>query len=216
MASLVLTLHNNTPETRKIKKVVDALRDGAVILYPTDTGYTLGCELSNKGAIEKIRFIRKISESKSLTFLTDTLSNLSQFAKVSNASYRVINALIPGPYTFILPASKMVPKLAQNPKRKTAGIRIPDNRLCRALLAELEAPIISISAKIEGKEHIVDPEEILDSFISVVDVAVRSSEYNFTGESTVIDMTTDDFSVIRAGAGFDKVQEFLTFEEPAV
>lgn len=217
MASLVLTLHSKTPEIRKIKKITEAMHEGAVLLYPTDTGYTLGCELSNKNAIEKIRAIRKISESKSMTFLTDSLSNLSLFAKVTNSAYRVINALIPGPYTFILPASKLVPKFAQNPKRKTAGIRVPDNRLCRALLMELGSPIISISAKIEGNEHESDPEEVLASFMSVVDIAVRSDEYNFSGESTIIDMTTDDkFSIIRAGAGYEKVEEFMTINEQLV
>ncbi len=217
MASLVLTLHSKTPELRKIKKITEAMNEGAVVLYPTDTGFTLGCELSNKNAIEKIRAIRRISEAKSMTFLTDSLSNLSLFAKVSNSAYRVINALIPGPYTFILPASKLVPKFAQNPKRKTAGLRVPDNRLCRALLTELGSPIISISAKMDGIDGKTDPEAVLDAFISIVDVAVRSDEYNFQGESTIIDMTNDDkFSILRAGAGYDLVENFMTIDEQAV
>ncbi len=213
MASLILSLHSVTPELRKIQKVVEALRDGAVILYPTDTGFSLGCMLSNKEAIHRIRAIRRMPETKSLTFLCDSLSNLSEFGKVSNSAYRVINGLIPGPYTFILPASRNVPRYAQNPKRKTAGIRIPENRLCRALLTELGSPIIAITAKIGDDDYISDPEELVLTFSNIVDVAVRSNEYSFTGESTVIDMTNDEFQIRRKGAGYRKVKDYIVFEE---
>lgn len=137
MASEILTIHSKTPEIRKIKMVADTLRNGGVILYPTDTGFTLGCELANKSAIAKLRAIRKLPMSKSLTFLCDSLSNIAEFAKVSNKAYKTIKSLIPGPYTFVLPASKNVPKFAQNPKRKTAGIRVPQNDLSQLLLMNL-------------------------------------------------------------------------------
>jgi tRNA threonylcarbamoyl adenosine modification protein (Sua5/YciO/YrdC/YwlC family) len=148
LSAEIFTLHTVNPEQRKINKIVDKLRNGAVMLYPTDTGFTLGCELGNKSAIEKLRQIRKISDKKSLTFLCHNLSNISEYAQVSNLTYRTIKKLIPGPFTFILPASKQVPKLAQNPMRKTAGIRVPNSVIAQSLLTAIENPIISISAKI--------------------------------------------------------------------
>ncbi len=212
MAAEILTLHPQTPEIRKITKVVDALRDGAVILYPTDTGFTLGCALSNKEGISRIRFIRKLPENKSMTFLCDSLSNVAEFAKVSNNAYRTIKRLIPGPITFILPASKQVPKFAQDPKRNTAGIRVPDNTLSQLLLKTMEAPIISITAKNEDGTVPPDPEQLVDMFAPLVDIAVRSDSYSFTGESTVLDMTNEEFTILREGAGFDLVKEYVTIE----
>jgi tRNA threonylcarbamoyl adenosine modification protein (Sua5/YciO/YrdC/YwlC family) len=214
MASEVLTIHSQTPEIRKITIVANALKDGAVILYPTDTGFTLGCALENKQAINRIRSIRRLPADKALTFLCESLSNVALFAKVSNTAYRTIKRLIPGPYTFVLPASKEVPKFAQNPKRKTAGIRVPDNVLSQLLLKELGAPIISISAKIGDDLPISNTETLIKKFMPFVDIAVRSDKYNFVGESTVIDMTTDDFAIIRHGAGITKVLDYVDIENP--
>jgi tRNA threonylcarbamoyl adenosine modification protein (Sua5/YciO/YrdC/YwlC family) len=209
MSALLLNIHRKNPEATKINKVVSALRDGAVILYPTDTQFTLGCALSNKEAISRLRSIRKLPETQSLTFLCDSLSNVSEFAKVSDEAYRLIKRLIPGPYTFILPASKLVPKFAQNPKRSTAGIRVPENILSQALLKALEAPIISISAKLPDRILGPDPDEIIEAFSNLVDMAVSSDEYEFTGESTVIDLTSDNFEIVREGAGMAKLKDFL-------
>jgi tRNA threonylcarbamoyl adenosine modification protein (Sua5/YciO/YrdC/YwlC family) len=213
MSALLLTVHSKTPELRKIAKATEILKNGGVILFPTDTGFTLGCELSNKVAIEKIRTIRRLPDKKALTFLCSSLSNIAEFAKVSNAAYKAIKRLIPGTYTFILPASKNVPRLAQDPKRKTAGIRVPDNTLSQLLLKALDAPLISITAKFEGTDNITDPEELLRVFSPFVDVAVGSDEYNFAGESTVINMTTDDFTIFRRGAGYENVAEQLGIED---
>lgn len=212
MPALVYNIHSKNPEKRKLQKVCEALNEGAVIIYPTDTGFSLGCGLANKDAIQKIRQIRNIPEDKALTFLCSSLSNISEFAKVSNLAYKTIKRLIPGPYTFILPASKEVPRYAQDPKRKTAGIRVPDHILSLALLEELGAPIISISAKIDGFVY-SHPEELFEKFLNLVDIAVKSDEFNFVGESTVIDMTTDEFKIIRHGAGIAKVLEYIDFEE---
>lgn len=209
MATEVLSIHSMTPELRKIRKVVDALHQGAVILYPTDTGFTLGCNLSNKDGVNRIRQIRRLDPDKRLTFLCYSLSNISEFAKVSNSAYRFIKRLIPGPYTFILPASKLVPKYAVDTKRKTTGIRVPEHTLSQLLLKELAHPIISISAKTENHDHYSDPEEIIERYRPLVDIAVSSDDYDFVGESTVIDMMTDDFSFIREGAGLTLAQEFI-------
>jgi tRNA threonylcarbamoyl adenosine modification protein (Sua5/YciO/YrdC/YwlC family) len=213
MANQILNIHSKTPELRKIQTGAEALKGGSVILYPTDTGFTLGCELSNKSAISKLRSIRKLPLTKSLTFLCDSLSNISEFAKVSNKAYKTIRGLIPGPYTFILPATKNVPKFAQNPKRKTSGIRVPDNDLSQLLLKNLGQPIISISARIENEDYFETAEEIVEYFAPKVDLAVRSDKYNFTGESTVVDMTQDIFQIVRHGAGITNVLEFVEYEE---
>jgi len=215
MASTILTIHSKTPELRKIEKVAEAVTEGAVILYPTDTGFTLGCELSNREAITRLRRIRKLPPDKPLTFLCESLSNIAEFAKVTNKAYKTIKGLIPGPYTFILPATKEVPRFAQNPKRSTAGIRVPDNDLAILLLKNVGKPIISISAKRSEDDFFQNPEDLLDSLAPLVDVAVRSESYEFTGESTIIDMTDDDhFEILRHGAGISKVLEYVDFDEP--
>jgi len=209
MASEIITMHPETPELRKIKRVAEALKGGAVILFPVDTGFSLGCQLSNKEAIRKLRRIRRLSDKKALTFLCHSLSNIAEFAKVSNSAYRIIKGLIPGPYTFVMPASRQVPKFAQNPKRKTAGIRVPDNELAQLLLEAVGEPIISITAKKSDDQIFVDPEEVFDLLSREVDIAVRLEEYHFSGESTVVDMITDDFSIMREGAGIDEVLKFI-------
>jgi len=212
MAAEILNVHHETPELRKIQKVAEAIKDGAVILYTTDTGFSLGCELSNKDAISKLRLIRKLPENKALTFICDSLSNIADFAKVSNLAYKTIRRLIPGPYTFILTASKLVPKFAQDPKRKTSGIRVPNNDLSRLLIKYVEQPIISISAKIDGNEA-ASIQEIIDYYVPMVDIAMVSDKYNFVGESTVIDMTTDDFKIIRVGAGYEELRQIIEIPE---
>jgi tRNA threonylcarbamoyl adenosine modification protein (Sua5/YciO/YrdC/YwlC family) len=209
----ILTIHSETPEIRKIRNVVDALKSGAVILYPTDTGFTLGCELSNKNAIERIRQIRRLPPNKEMTFLCYSLANIAEFASVSNVAYRMIKRLIPGPYTLILPASRLVPKFAVDMKRKTSGIRVPDNILSQLLLQEMEQPLISISARSHDDDEYADPDDLFDKFAPMVDVAVNSDTYYFQGESTVIDMTTDNFKIIRPGAGITKALEFIDMPE---
>ena len=209
----IFGLHHKNPETRKINQIIKKLNDGAVMLYPTDTGFTLGCELGNKSAIEKLRQIRRISDKKSLTFLCHNLSNISEYANVSNLAYKTIKKLIPGPFTFILPATKQVPKLALNPLRKTAGIRVPNSVLANALIEAMGNPIISISAKIDTEDDdefiYLEPDEIIDRFMNFVDIVVCTEEYRFTGESTVIDMVSDNFEIIREGAGYDEVAAVL-------
>jgi len=212
MGALVLSIHSQTPELKKIRQVADALRDGAVVLYPTDTAFSLSCALSNKEGISRIRSIRRFSENKELTFLCPDLANIAQFAKVTNQAYKVIKRLIPGPFTFILPASKLVPKLAQNPKRKTAGIRVPDNNLSQLLLRELESPIISITAKKEDGSYFDSHDNMMKTMAHFVDIEVQSDKYAFVGQSTIVDMTTDDYSFIRKGAEFEKVAEYIGIE----
>jgi tRNA threonylcarbamoyl adenosine modification protein (Sua5/YciO/YrdC/YwlC family) len=214
MAELKISIHSQNPEPEKIRQVAQALADGAVILYPTDTGFSLGCQLSNKEAIARLRAIRQLPETKALTFLCESLSNIAEFAKVTNHAYRTIRHLVPGPYTFILPASRSVPRFAQDPKRQTAGIRVPKHKLACELLKEFGAPIVSISAR-SNNDTFSYPEEILDVLENQVDVVVSSSSYDFAGESTVIDMTTDEFAIVRPGAGMARALEFVDVHELA-
>ncbi|MES2766763.1 MAG: L-threonylcarbamoyladenylate synthase [Bacteroidota bacterium] len=214
MATLKISIHSLSPEPEKIRQVAQELSNGAVILYPTDTGFSLGCQLSNKEAIARIRAIRDLPETKALTFLCESLSNIAEFAKVTNNAYRTIRHLVPGPYTFILPASRAVPRFAQDPKRQTAGIRVPKHKIACALLKEFGAPIVSISAK-SNNDTFSFPEEILELLENQVDVVISSDMYNFAGESTVIDMTTDEFSIVRPGAGMDRALEFVNVAELA-
>jgi tRNA threonylcarbamoyl adenosine modification protein (Sua5/YciO/YrdC/YwlC family) len=209
MSALVLNIHYQTPETNKIAKVVDALKNGAVIIYPTDTQFAIGCALSNKEGIERIRRIKGIDENHAMTFLCDSLSNISEFAKINDEAYKLIKRLIPGPYTFILPASKQVPKFAQNAKRSTAGIRVPNHNLSQTLLKALESPIIAISARLEGESSAFDEEQVLNNFSKLVDIIVTSDSYHFVGESTVLDLTGEEYEVVREGAGMDKLSDFI-------
>jgi tRNA threonylcarbamoyl adenosine modification protein (Sua5/YciO/YrdC/YwlC family) len=208
MASLIAEFHAQTPETYKVRKVIDVIRDGGVMLYPTDTGYALGCCLSKKNAIERVRRIRRLPEHKHLSFICDSLTNISEYAKVSNHAYKVIRRLIPGPFTFILPATKAVPHYAVDSKRKTTGIRVPDSSIALALLRELESPIISITAKHDDQEF-ASPEALVDVLSPLVDVVITPSEYSFVGESTVIDMTQEEFHLVRRGAGIDEALTYL-------
>ncbi|MCS6807763.1 MAG: L-threonylcarbamoyladenylate synthase [Bacteroidota bacterium] len=204
MASLSLELHADTPERYKLSKIVSELNDGAVVLYPADTGFALGCALMQKNAIERIRQIRQLPKNKHLTFLCDSLSHVAEYAKVSNRAYRAMKRLVPGPFTFILPATKAVPHYVLDPKRKTTGIRVPRNALVQSLLHELGSPIISITARSDDGEY-TTPEDIVETFAPLVDVVVTASDYQFDGESTLIDMTSDDFVLLRRGAGVQEV-----------
>ncbi len=144
----IYKIHPETPQARVLEQVVQELRQGAVMLYPTDTVYAIGCDMVSKDAIQRVRQMKRMSNDKPLTFLCPSLSNIANYAVVTDSAYRTMKSLIPGPYTFILPATKLVPKLVLNPKRKTTGIRVPDHQICQALLTSLGNPIISSSANL--------------------------------------------------------------------
>lgn len=209
MSALELNIHYQTPEIYKIDKVVSGLKNGAVILYPTDTQLTLGCALADKEAIERIRKMKKITTNHAMTFLCDSLSNISEYARINDEAYKLIKRLIPGTFTFILPASKQVPKFAQNAKRSTAGIRVPDHNISQQLLKSLGEPIIGISAKLPNQDPNLEPFEIIELFSKLVDIVVFSDDYHFRGESTILDLTEDEFEIIREGAGMDKLEDFI-------
>jgi len=158
---MILPINARHPEPRKIRRAVEVLREGGVIAYPTGTVYGLGCALLNKKAIDKVYRIKGADRRKPFSFLCPDLSQISRFATVGNASYRIVRRLVPGPYTFVLEATKEVPNLVQT-KRKTVGIRVPDHPVALALLEELGEPIISTSAG--RSEALADPAEIKEAF----------------------------------------------------
>lgn len=214
MKALRFRLHTVTPERHKLERIAEALQLGAILLYPTDTGFALGCQLGNKFAIDRLRLIRHLPSGKPLTFLCDSLRHLSEFAYVSTQAYRILKRLVPGPYTFILPATKAVPYYAQDLKRKTAGIRVPDSSVCLALLRIIGSPIISISAVGEEEStEAPEPEAIVERFAALVDIIVELDDYHFLGPSTIIDLTEDPPRLLRRGAGLERALEVLPLEE---
>ena len=198
---MMITIHPVNPQSRLIKQAVECLKSGGIIIYPTDTIYGLGCDIYQPNAIEKICQIKNIDPRKAqLSFICRDLSHLSDFTKsIDTPLYRTLKSHLPGAFTFILPASKQVPKLLQN-KKSTIGIRIPDNEICRQILEELGHPILSASLPGEMVEEYTDPEVMFQNFENRVDLVIDGGIGGMV-PSTVVDCTTDDWEVIRQGAG---------------
>jgi tRNA threonylcarbamoyl adenosine modification protein (Sua5/YciO/YrdC/YwlC family) len=198
---MILQIHPQNPQERLIKQVVDCLKSGGVIVYPTDTIYGLGCDIFQPKAIEKICQIKNIQPSKAmLSFICRDLSHLSDFTKpIDTPIYRTLKSHLPGPFTFILPASKQVPKLLQN-KKSTIGLRIPDNIICQRILEELGNPILSTSLPGDNVEDYTDPEIIHENFENRVHMVIDGGIGGMT-PSTVVDCTSGECIVIREGAG---------------
>jgi tRNA threonylcarbamoyl adenosine modification protein (Sua5/YciO/YrdC/YwlC family) len=198
---MLLHIHPDNPQPRLIKMVVDILQGGGVIIYPTDTIYGLGCDVFQQKAIERICRIKKVDPRKAqLSFICPDLSHLSDYAKqLSNSTYRLLKEHLPGPYTFILPASKMVPKILQS-KKDTIGLRIPGNKIANEIVLALNRPILSASLPGELVEDYTDPEVMYENFMNEVDLVIDGG-IGGTVPSTVIDCTGDEYKLIRAGAG---------------
>ena len=198
---MILHVHPDNPQPRQIRTVVENLQKGGVIIYPTDTIYGLGCDIFQHKAIERICRIKKIDPHKArLSFICYDLSHLSDFSKqLPRSIYRLLRDSLPGPYTFILPASKQVPKILQN-RKDTIGLRVPDNNIAREIVKELGHPILSTSLPGESVEDYTDPEIMHENFMNDVDIVVDGGIGN-TVPSTVIDCTQDEPLLIRQGAG---------------
>jgi tRNA threonylcarbamoyl adenosine modification protein (Sua5/YciO/YrdC/YwlC family) len=197
-AALLLSINIDHPEPRKIRRVVDALEAGGVIAYPTDTVYGLGCDLTNKNAIERLYAIKGMERTHPLAFVCPDLSDIARYAIVENQVYRVLRRFLPGPYTFILPATREVPKLVQM-KRKNVGIRVPACEAARALARELGRPIISSTAARPGEDPFVDPKEIDNAFKGLA--LVLDGGAGSLVPTSVIDLTTVPPEIVREGAG---------------
>lgn len=208
----IYTVHPDTPQTRTIDQLREALLAGAVMLYPTDTVYAIGCDLNSKAALQRVRKLKQLSNDKPLTFLCSSLSNIAKYAYVQDPAYKIMRRLVPGPYTFILPATKLVPKLVQNPKRKTTGIRVPSHPVCQAILSALETPVISTSAHLSealgGSSDAfqgLSQAELFDCMDKHVDLIVDNGQEPADLCSTILDLCGSDPTVIREGLGWEEV-----------
>ena len=198
---MLLQLHSENPQIRLLKQIAECLKDGGIIIYPTDTIYGLGCDIFNHKAIERICKIKNIDPQKAqLSFICRDLSHLSDFTRsIDTPLYRMLKTRLPGPYTFILPASKQVPKILKS-KKDTIGLRVPDNIICHSILETLGNPILSASLPGDLVEEYTDPDIIYEKFEKLVDIVVDAGIGNMI-PSTVVDCTTDDWTIIRQGAG---------------
>ena len=192
-------LHPENPQLRYLNKAVDVLKKGGVIIYPTDTVYGIGCDIFNKAAIDKILAIKNDGSSKLFSFVCANLKDISSYAKVSDYAYRTMKHLLPGPYTFILPAARLVPKKLWS-KRKTVGIRMPNHSASLRLVEVLGNPIISTSTTNRKGEILTDPYEIKNIFNPLVDLMLSSGALS-NNPSSVIDLSMDSPEIIRKGAG---------------
>lgn len=185
------------------------------MLYPTDTVYAIGCDLTVRSAVERVRQIKRMSSDKPLTFLCSSLSNIATYAQVSDAGYRLIKRLIPGPYTFLLPATKLVPRLVMDPKRKTTGIRVPDHAICQALLRALENPLVSTSAStVFGQSGArVSKPELFDQLDKLVDIIIDHDSTVGFQVSTMLDLTGEEPILLRKGLGFEAVSGLVAEPE---
>jgi tRNA threonylcarbamoyl adenosine modification protein (Sua5/YciO/YrdC/YwlC family) len=196
---VLLAINPAHPEPRKIQRAVQILNGGGVIAYPTDTTYGLGCDISNKQAIERLYQIKGVSRDHPLAFICPDLSDIARYAVVENPTYRVLKHFLPGPYTFILPSTREVPKMLLN-KQKTVGIRVPDHAITIALVRELGRPLISTTANRPEKDPLVDPWEI-DQEFSGLDLVIDSGEAGGMVPTTVVDLSQGDVRIVREGAG---------------
>ena len=199
--SRVLQIHPANPQPRLIARAVEQLREGAVIVYPTDSSYALGCQLGDKAAAERIRHIRQTDRHHNFTLVCRDLSEIATYAKVDNQRFRLLKATTPGPFTFILQATHEVPRRLQHHRRKTIGIRIPDNAIVRALLAELGEPIMSCTLILPGDDWpLSDPEEIEERLAHEVDLMIDGGPGQHE-PTAVLDLTGEAPQLIREGLG---------------
>ncbi|NES19668.1 MAG: threonylcarbamoyl-AMP synthase [Symploca sp. SIO3E6] len=209
--AIIYTVHPDTPQIRRIEKIKNDLQDGAVMLYPTDTVYAIGCDLNVKSAVQRVRRLKQLSNDKPLTFLCSSLSNIAQYARVSDTAYRIMKSLIPGPYTFLLPATKLVPRIVMSPKRKTSGIRVPAHPACQALLEALGNPIISTSAHLPDEDGAtptvgLERAKLFDALDGLVDIIVDNGLEPGVEVSTILDLTASEPVIVRQGLGWEAAQ----------
>lgn len=200
MAKLV-EVHPADPQPRRVRNIVESIRDGALVAYPTDSSYAFGCRIGDKKAIERIRRIRRTDKKHNFTLVCADLSEISVYARVDNWAYRLIKSLTPGPYTFILPATRQLPKMLQNPKRRTIGIRVPDHRLVSAMLEELGEPIMSSTLSLPGDDlPLTDPLEIDERIGHQIELIVDCGPTGLEPTS-ILDLSQGAVEVLREGRG---------------
>lgn len=197
--TMILQINPKNPQPRHIRRVADLLRSGGVIVYPTDTVYGLGCDINSKKALERVRRIKKMDPKRPLSFVFADLKTIADYAQVSDFAYKILRRYLPGHYTFILKATRLVPRIVLT-KRNEVGIRIPDNRICQSLVAELGNPILSSSVRMPDDQLLDDPVEIDRMYKGLVDIIVDGGVF-LPAPSSVISLVDDTPEVIREGKG---------------
>lgn len=202
--SQFFVIHPDNPQLRLIREAVKIIQDGGVIVYPTDSGYAIGCQLANKDALERIRQLRQLDEKHNFTLVCKDLSELSTYALVDNTVFRLIKSHIPGPYTFVLPATKEVPRRLLHPKRNTIGMRVPNSHIVQMLLTELGEPLMSVSLMLPEQEYpFVDAHDIYDALGNRVDLVIDGGPCGMT-PTTVVDLVDETPKILRVGKGDPK------------
>jgi tRNA threonylcarbamoyl adenosine modification protein (Sua5/YciO/YrdC/YwlC family) len=199
--SELIQIHPQNPQPRLIARAADVVRRGGVIVYPTDSCYALGCRIGEKAALDRIRMIRRVDDKHHFTLVCRDLSEIATYARVDNTAYRLLKSLTPGPYTFIVQATKQVPRRLLHPKRRAIGIRVPDTPIVRDLLADLDQPILSTTLILPGDEQPLDDMyEIRDHMDHCVDLIIDGGACGIE-PTTVVDMTSEPPVVLRHGRG---------------
>ncbi|MEW6531536.1 MAG: L-threonylcarbamoyladenylate synthase [Thermodesulfobacteriota bacterium] len=197
---MILQINPLHPQPRRIARVAEILRADGVIVYPTDTVYGLGCDMNSKKSLSRVRRIKRMDEKRPLTFVFSDLKQISHYAQVTDATYRVLRRFLPGPYTFVLKATRLVPRIVLT-KRQEVGIRIPDNRICQALVETLGNPILSSSVRLPDDQLMDDPKEIDRSYKDQVDLVIDGGVF-FPEPSSIVSLVDDDQPVVlREGKG---------------
>jgi tRNA threonylcarbamoyl adenosine modification protein (Sua5/YciO/YrdC/YwlC family) len=196
-----IEVHPDNPQPRRVAEIVETIREGGLIAYPTDSSYAFGCHIGDKRAMDRIRRIRRTDKNHNFTLVCSDLSEISTYARVDNWAYRMLKSMTPGPYTFILPATREVPKRLQHPKRRTIGLRVPDHPLVRAVLQELGEPIMSSTLLLPGDDlPLTDPNDIEERIGHEIDLIIDSGPTGIEPTS-VIDLSEDRVEVLRIGRG---------------
>jgi len=194
-------IHPDNPQARLVRQAVDIIRQGGVVVYPTDSAYALGCHIGDKNALDRIRRIRNLDSRHNFTLVCSDLSEIATYARVDNKAYRLLKHSTPGPYTFILRATSEVPKRLMHPKRKTVGLRVPDNAIASALLADLGEPLMSVTLIMPGDEYpLIDPYDIRQTLEHSVDLVIDGG-YCGMEATTVVDLADDSPLILRSGKG---------------
>lgn len=197
---VIKQIDTKNPNQEIIKGVIDMLKDGKLIVYPTDTIYGIGCDILNKKSVQTIQTIKNRKKQKPLSIICSDLKDISRWAVVTNKQYKILKKYLPGPYTFILKASSDAPKILQDPKRKTIGIRIPNNKTCLELVSGLGNPIVTTSVNLAGEVNYINPDDIKKDWYGKVDLILDAGELN-NEPSTIISLVDDNIEILRQGKG---------------
>lgn len=211
-----IKIHPENPKRKQIFELVDELLDEGVIMVPTDSQYALVCDYQNKRGMDRIRQIRQMGKKDHLSVMCYSLEHASTFANLSDDNFKLIKRLIPGPYTFVLPATREVPRLLTHPKKRTVGIRVPEYPICLQMIEELGRPVMAITAKLPGVEHgnpdTDDREMYLSRFDNLVDLVVDNQQPLSSEQTTILDLTGENPGLLREGLGMERLREALKLQ----